>query len=151
MKPKFVYHGSAKKIIGEKLIPKKAKDLAQTVDNSQTGVYASEFKDESIAMGILKNKGVKGSSIDRGRHNGMPTMDAVIYHGFPKQNYFYLYTLPSENFVNRPKGSLQWISTKPVKPEKVEKLSVKDYLHLIRRATKKEIGDWDKNYNNKKK
>ncbi len=97
-------------------------------------------------MGILKSKGVHRSSIDRGRHNGAPTMDTVIYNGSPKQNFFYLYTLPSENFVNRPKGSLQWISSKPVKPLKVERLPIREYMNLIRKATKKEKEDWNKEY-----
>ncbi len=55
MKPKFVYHGSAIKINGE-LIPKKAKDLAGTVDNSQIGIYASEFKDEGYCHGDFKEQ-----------------------------------------------------------------------------------------------
>ena len=32
MKPKYLYHGSAKKLVGDKLIPKQAKDLKETKD-----------------------------------------------------------------------------------------------------------------------
>lgn len=151
MKPKFLYHGSAREIVGDKLVPKQAKDLGGVSDNSHLGVYASEFKDEAMAMGVLNSKGVRGGSISRFRKlDGTPGMDAIIYHGFPKQKYFYLYTLPSENFVNRPKGSLQWISSKPVKPSKIEKLPVKKFLFLVRRASKKEREEWDKEYGKKK-
>ena len=150
MKPKFLYHGSAAKLLGEKLVPRKAKDVAGNVDNSHNGVYAPDFIVEALAMGILKSKGVKGSSIGTGKFDGIPAMDAVIYGGTPKQKFFYLYTLPSKTFKNIPKGSFQWVSHKPVKPVKIERFSVKNYLHLIRRATKKEKEDWDKNYGGKK-
>ena len=52
MKPKYLYHGSAKKLVGSKLVPRQAKDLAKVVDNSQTGIYATDFINEAIAMGI---------------------------------------------------------------------------------------------------
>jgi len=151
MKPKFLYHGSAKKLVGDKLVPRQAKDLAGVVDNSHVGVYASDSKEEAIAMGILKCKGVNGGSIDMKKINGISEIkNAIIYGGSPRQNYIYLYTIPNETFENRPNGSPQWVSPKSVKPLKIERLPVSRYLNLIRRATKKEKEDWDKNYGDKK-
>lgn len=145
MKPKFLYHGSSKKIKGN-LIPKQAKDLdKKNINNSLKGIYASDFIIEAIAMGVLKSQGVKGGSINRGKFNGIPAIDAVMYGGVPKQKYIYLYTLPLRTFKNIPRGSLQWVSREAVKPKKVERLLVKDYIHLIRKATKKEKENWTKN------
>ncbi|MBI4116841.1 hypothetical protein HY449_03805 [Candidatus Pacearchaeota archaeon] len=150
MKPKFVYHGSMRKIRG-KLLPRQAKDLGGVMDNSQTGIYASDSKEEAIAMGILKSRGIRGSSIDMRKTNGVSEIkDAVIYGGNPRQKFFYLYTLPSRTFTNIPQGSPQWISPKPVKPIKMERLPVSEYISLIRRATEKEKEEWNKNYGKKK-
>ena len=150
MKRKYLYHGSEIAIKGN-LIPKKAFDLDKTQDNIMKGIYASSHKEQAIAMGILKCKVVKGSSVHIGRNNGIINMDAVIYGGFPKQKYIYLYTLSSKTFENKPKGSPQWVSPESVKPEKVEELLVKDYIHLIRKATKKEKEKWMNEYGDKRK
>lgn len=152
MKPKFVYHGSSRKLIGNELTPRQAKDVGNEKDNSHLGVYASEFRDEAMAMGVLNYKSVNGGQIKRFRKlDGTPGMDAIIYRGFPKHKYFYLYTLPSRTFANVPKGSLQWVSKKPVKPLKVERLSTRKYLHLIRRASKKELKELDNEVGKKNK
>ena len=98
MKPKYLYHGSANKLVGEKLIPKKAEDLAGILDNSHIGVYASDSREESIAMGVLKSRGVKGSSIDMRKINGISEIkNAIIYGGNPRQNYLYL---PQRNLLS---------------------------------------------------
>ena len=144
-KPKYVYHGSAKKLKGDKLIPKKASDLGESPDNSMKAVYASKNKDEAIAMGITSCKGVGGSSLRI--LNGK--MDAIIFDGWPKQDYFYLYILPSETFEDRPKGSHQYVSLKPVKPKKIERLSVKEYIELVREASEKEKKEWFGKYQHK--
>ena len=141
MKIKYVYHGSARKLTGEKLVPKRARDVDGKPENILRGVYASDIIDEAIAMGILSCKGVKGASCGVHRQNSK-MVDAIIYDGWPLQDYFYLYTLASKNFENRPDGSHQWVSPRPVKPEKIEKLSIRKYLHLIRKATKKEKERW---------
>ncbi len=107
VKPKYVYHGSRKKMKGNKLTPMKATDLGKIKDNSQIGIYASDFINEAVAMGILKLDGIRGGSIDRGKPQGIPAIDAVIYGGKPKKKFFYLYILPSKNFKNIPKGSTQ--------------------------------------------
>lgn len=61
----------------------------------------------------------------------------IIYEGWPiKQKEVFLYTLPSKTF--KISGGTQWISLKPVKPIKVKKIQVKNFIYLIRKATKKE-------------
>jgi hypothetical protein len=144
MKPKALYHGSGRKIVGS-LIPKKAKDLAETKENTLTGIYASDIKNEAIAMGIVSCKGVGHASVGTPRANSKKVI-AKIYTGSPKQRYFYLYTLPSKTFEAKPKGSHQWIAFKPVEPNKVERLLVKDYIYLIKKVTKKEKDNFLKKY-----
>ena len=144
-KPKYLYHGGAKKLKGNKLIPKKAKDLGKDPDNSQNGIYASSIKEEAIAMGLTSCKGVKSSSLTVGKGK----IDTVIYEGWPKQDHFYLYTLPSKTFEEKPAGSYQYVSKEAVKPEKIQKLEVKKYIKLIRKASEKEKREWLKPLNNK--
>ena len=137
MKPMYLYHGSGKKI-QDSLIPKKASDKTNK-DNSLNGVYATNWRKWAIIMGIFGSRGIKRAST---HITGKNKIDAVLYEGYPKQDYFYLYTLPSKTFKNKPKGGLQWVSLKAVKPKKIEKLAIKDYIHLIRKATKKEKKEW---------
>ncbi len=148
MKPKYVYHGSARKLIGEKLIPKKANDLEKNPHNLLKGVYASDVKNEAIAMGIISSKGVHSSSCGVERKVNTK-VDAIIYEGWPKQKYLFLYTLPSKTFQSKPKGSHQWVSLTPVKPEKIEKILISDYIFLVRKATKEEKENWNKKYGDK--
>ena len=143
--PKYLYHGGRRDLEGSKLIPKKSTDLEENPHNILEGVYSSDIKEEAIAMGILSCKGVRGSSCNVERKDSKK-VDAIIYGGWPAQDFFYLYTLPSKTFQNRPKGSHQWVSLKPVKPVKIEKLLVKNYIHLIRKAAKKEKEEWHKKF-----
>ena len=99
-------------------------------------------------MGICTGRGVNGSSVGI-RRKKSKRIDATIYGGWPKHTYFYLYILSSKDFINKPRGSHQWVSLKAVKPEKIEKLKVKDYLYLIRKATKIEKEKWRKLVNKK--
>lgn len=91
--------------------------------------------------------GVKGSAT----HTRDRKVDAIIYDGFPEQDYFYLYTLNSDGFENKPSGSCQWVSLKPVKPVRMERLSVKDHIHLVRKASKKEREKWFSKFSSKLK
>jgi len=147
-KPKYVYHGSARELQGDKLIPKKATDLGDRTHNTLEGVYASDVKDEAIAMGILKCRGVGSSSCGVHRKYN-PKVEAIIYDGWPEQNHFYLYTLLSETFESRPRGSHQYVSLVSVKPFKVERLLVSDYIHLVRKATDEEKKEWFGKYKHK--
>ncbi len=129
MKPKYLYHGSGRKIKG-RLLPKKASDKTGNKDNSLKGIYASSWKKQAIIMGIFGCKGVKHAST---HITGKNKIKAILYKGYPKQKYFYLYTLSSKNFENRPQKSYQWVSLKSVIPEKIEKLTVKEYINLIKK------------------
>jgi len=147
-KPREVYHGGGRELEGDKLVPKQATDLGDKPHNGLEGVYASDLREEAIAMGILSCNGVKSSSCGvHGTKN--PRIEAIVYEGWPEQNYFYLYTLPTDVFENRPIGSHQYVSLEPVKPKKIEKLLVKDYLHLVREATDKEKEVWMNKYAHK--
>lgn len=141
IKPKFLFHGSPKKIKGGFLVPRQPHDLENCKENLKKGVYASNLKGKAISMAIISSKGVRSSSL-----NFKKRKKAIVYEGWPKQKYFYLYILPSENFSKSNISSSQWVSSKKVKPIKTKKLKVKDYLHLIRKATQKEVEKVYKKY-----
>lgn len=147
-KPKYLYHGSGKGLVGDKLVPKKANDLAGTEDNSLNGIYASSVKDQAISMALHSCEGVGEGELGMHKVNGeLKIQDSVIYRGWPTQKYVYLYTLPSETFNNKPLGSAQWVSFDSVKPVKIEKLPVEKYIHLVRKATDKEREKFFKKHN----
>jgi len=141
MKPKNLYHGSIRKIKGNKFTPRQAEDLGKLPENLHKAVYATNVKEIAIAMAIISCKGVNGSSLSfKKKPYG------TIYKGWPKQKYIYLYILPSDTFVQMGGSGKQWASFKPVKPLKVNKLKISDYLYIIRKATKKEIKRWFEEY-----
>lgn len=127
MKPKLVYHGSTRKIKGNKLLPKQAKDVGNASINIHKGIYASNLREIAIAAAIVKSKGVRKSSLT---FNKKPW--GTILKGKPQQKYIYLYTLPAKTFRLAGQGGRQWVSSKPVKPIKEEKLAIRDYLYLIK-------------------
>ena len=141
----FIYHGSPKKLIGNKLIPKKATDLGNRKENLHTGVYATDIKEVAIAMAIISSKGVICSSLKNNKPYG------IIYDGWTEQRNIYLYSLSKKNFKNTPPNKHQYVSETPIKPVKIEVLKIKDYLNLIRKATKDEKEKFDKKYNMKLK
>lgn len=145
MKPKRLYHGSMNKLRGHKLVPKKAKDIEKRAANILKGIYATGIRDAAIAMAIISGKSVRRSSLSFYPPRG------IVHEGWPRRKYFYLYTLPSDTFKEIPKGSTQWVSLEPVKPIKIERLRVSDYIHLIRKATRKEEKEWKGKYKNKTK
>ncbi|MCK5345415.1 hypothetical protein KAI32_02320 [Candidatus Pacearchaeota archaeon] len=145
-KPKYVYHGSPKRIKG-KFTPKIPRDLGKNKHNIMNGVYASSVKNKAIGRGVCVAKGVISARMgfDLGdRQKG------VIYKGWPAQKYIYLHTFDSETFERYPKNSTQFVSMKAVKPVKIEKLLTEDYLKLIRKASKKELNNFIKKYGVKK-
>jgi len=147
-KPKYLYHGSGKKLVGDMLLPKRANDLGNKEYNSLTGVYASSERIDALTMAIHSCKGVEIGSAQTHKVNGkFEIKDSIIYKGWPKQKYIYLYTLPSKTFKNLPKGTAQWVSMEPVKPIKIEKLLVDKNIHLIRRPTQEEKKEFFKKHN----
>ncbi len=141
MKTRYLYHGSIKKIIGERLIPKKAKDLEKDSKNMHSAVYATDIKEIAIAMAIISCKGVYGAKL---RFDRKPY--GIIYDGWPKQKYIYLYTLNIKDFKKMGGKGKQWASFKSVKPIKTKKLIIKDYIKLIKKASKIEVNKWLKKY-----
>ena len=141
MKIKFFYHGSPKKIKGKFLLPNKPQDLEKKKENLRKAVYATNLKKSAIAMALICSKGVVSASIDikKGKK-------AIVYEGWPKQKYVYLYTLPKKGFVKSKGISGQHVSSEPVCLIKTERIKVKNYLNLIRKATKKEIQEYLKKY-----
>jgi len=128
MKPGFLYHGSPKKIEGGYLLPRKPLDLGKRAENTHDAVYATEVKEIAIAMALVKCKGVKSSSV-----NFTKNPVAVISEGWPEQEFIYLYILPSDGFEKTHTAGHQWVSLKPVKPVREERLAVRGYLHLVRK------------------
>ena len=140
-KPESLYHGSVREIEGNKLLPKRAQDLGERPENLHVAVYATNIKEIAIAMAIISCKGVNSSSLEFKRKPF-----GIIYQGWPKQEYIYLYTLPSRTFEQEGGSGTQWYSLKSVKPSKLEKLSVKEHIHLVRKATDKERKNFFKKY-----
>ncbi|MFH1585212.1 MAG: hypothetical protein ABIB79_00410 [archaeon] len=141
MKTKYLYHGSIKKLKGKSLIPRKPQDIEENQDNLHKAVYATNIKDVAIAMAIISCKGVYGARL---KFSKKPY--GIIYDGWPRQEYIYIYTLPPDTFKQTGKINKQWVSFKSVKPIKVKRISVKNNLNLIRKATKKEVNMWCKKY-----
>jgi hypothetical protein len=135
-KPRYLYHGSPRELIGDKLAPgQKTVDLGEHPENLIKGVYASDMKEYAIAMALVQSNGVQNASV--GVSNGK--LNAIVYRGWPESEHIYLYTLKSTTFHEIPKGSHQWVSLQPVKPIKIEKMSVQENLYVIRKATSEEL------------
>jgi hypothetical protein len=145
MKKLILYHGSPNRLIGDKLIPKKGKDVnKERVENFHNAVYATDVKNAAIVKAIISSKKVNGASLNTQKGEG------VIYRGWPNKKWIYLYSLPVDSFERTKENSHQYISKNPVKPIKIEKLEIAKYLHLIRKASKKEVDGWIKRYNLKR-
>lgn len=127
----YLYHGSVRKIKGKFLLPSKPQDLENNPDNLHKAVYATNIKEIAIAMAIISCKGSNRASL---KFKRKPY--GIIYEGWPKQKYLYLYTLPKDSFIKSGEGGKQWISIMPVKPIKEEKLLVKDYIYLVKKSPK---------------
>lgn len=139
-----LYHGSPRKLTGEKLKPSWGDDSDERPDNKVWGVYASDLKQFAVTIALLQCRGVKGS-VERFRK---PL--GTIYGGaLPKQTYIYLHTLPAKTFTKSRAIQHQYISKRAVKPLATERLLVKDYLYLIRLAGKRESATWFAKYSGK--
>lgn len=130
MKPRFLFHGSVRKIKGDKLLPRKPEDLENNPENLHRAVYATNTKSIAVAMAIISCKGVNYAGL---KFHKKPF--GIIYKGWPKQKFVYLYTLSSKTFIQEGGSGNQWYSTKSVEPTKVERLKIADYLSLVRKST----------------
>lgn len=134
-----MYHGSIRKIKGEKLLPRQARDLEENPESMYKAVYATDVRDAAIGMALISCKGID-ARLNFRRPFG------VIYRGWPKQEYIYLYSIPQKTFIRGKKYKHEFYSFDSVKPFRIEKLKVKDHLHLIRKASEKEKRTWFKKY-----
>ncbi len=134
MKPRILYHGSNKKIS----ILKPRQPSFDLKENSMKAVFATSNKNLAIAMGLTAQKGTESfGSRDKLMIN--------FVKGYPKMSFVYLYSLNSKYFkLNR--GN-EYISTKEVKPLKIEKYPVSNLTHLWRKSNKKELKEFLKNRN----
>jgi len=139
---KYLYHGSAGRIKGKKLLPKKPKDLENNPENLIRGVYATDIRELAIGMALISCKGVLASGInfEKGRAKG------IIYGGWPNQKSFFLYTLSSQGFKQSRGIKNQFVSRHSVIIKREEELRVSDYIRLIRKANKKELDKFKKKY-----
>ena len=142
MKPELVYHGSAKTLVGERLKPRKARDLGNNPANTQNGIYATDVKNHAIIMAILGSKGVEYSSLAISD----PDAKGIVFKGWPEQKEVFVYDLSPRSFKRTGENSHQWVSLEAVKPKMIEKIKVEDYIHLIRGATAEEKKKWTEKY-----
>jgi hypothetical protein len=135
MKPRVLYHGSNKKIITLK--PKQPS--FDVKENSMKAIFATSNKDLAIAMGLTTQKG-SSSFASHCR------LLINFVKGYPKMRYVYLHYLNSKDF----KQNLgdEYISTKEVKPFKIERYKVSDLGHLWRKSNKEELKEFLKDRNN---
>ncbi|GEM_PF-2959394 len=134
MKPKYVYHGSPNGNI-KIFEPRNPNDVGRSKHNLHKGVYATKLKKWAMILGILAGKGIKCSRINIESKR----IEGIIFGGKSTQKYFYVYTFDSDKFRNIPVNSHQYICREEIKPLKVEKFLVKDYLKWIRYANDREI------------
>lgn len=147
MKPDYVYHGSARNLVGARIKPQKAKDLSGKRENSYTGIYATDIRDHAVIMAILGSRGVNGSSLSLND----PEAKGIVYDGWPEQKEVFVYDLQSTNFRRTAPNSHQWISFDSIKPSRIETINVNDYIHMVREATAEEKNAWIEKHSKKLK
>lgn len=135
MKPRILYHGSNKKIS----ILKPRQPSFDLKENSMKAVFATSNKNLAIAMGLTAQKGTESF----GSHDKMMIN---FVKGYPKMKYIYLHHLNPKDFkLNR---NDEYISTKEVKPLKIEKYKVSDLTPIWRKSNKKELKEFLKDRDN---
>jgi hypothetical protein len=134
----YLWHGSRQKI--DMLEPRQAVDTGGAAGSNQNAIYATSDPKFAITMGLP----TAGS--DYGHFPNDPQM--VLFKGkIRKGEYVYLHKLP----FNGPDGKPQFVQggntrefhsipgVTGIKPVKIKKVSVNDYMNLIRLATKKDL------------
>lgn len=129
-KPKFLYHGSGKRL--EVLEPRKP--TGHNPRHDKKGVYATDLKDMALgfsARGSAKTSGFKSRKTNiHYIYEGWPDLNATVYlHIFDPKDFEY-------NDVH------EYICPKKVKPIKIEAYKVSDLQHLFRKATKKDLKEF---------
>ena len=132
MTSKYLFHGSGKAISSKYLKVNKPSDTSQD-ENCIYGVYATDREDIAIGMSLTTEKYTKSF----GDYSKKP-FQAVFVRGKPKQKFVYVYKVSSKGFVEKPKGSHQFISEKDVLILERKKLLVSELSNFWRKATSKE-------------
>jgi len=143
MRPKYLYHGTGISISSKFLKSNKPDDKSMK-ENSIYGVYATDRKDIAIGMSLTTEKYTKSF----GDYEENP-FRAVFVRGKPKKKFVYVYKISSKGFVEKPRGSHQWVCENDVKilsKEKILVSNLKDYWRLASQKEKK----WYYSMKNKK-
>jgi len=131
-KPKYLYHGSSKKL--EVLAPQKPEGKNDP-KSCVAGIYATDDKKFALAISACRSSKTVHAFNNRNTHV------QNIYKGWPNENAtVYLYVLDPKDFKHN-SGS-EWITKKKIKPVKIEEYKVKDLKHLYRKSSKKELREW---------
>ena len=130
MEQDILYHRSQILFEGN-LMPKKPNGNNFWSD-SLCAVYATSVRELAIVHAILKCDGVENSywSLHEEPYG-------LICSGWPKNEHIYLYTLPFNEFKQIGRAE-QYVSFNPIKPIKIEKLTVSDNINLVSVGTKDE-------------
>ena len=132
MAPKYLFHGSGNAIFSKSLKVNKPSDASQK-ENCIYGVYTTDRRDIAIGMSLTTEKYTKSF----GDYSKKP-FKAIFVRGKPKQKYVYVYKVSSKGFVEKPKGSHQWICEEDTLILEKEKLLVSELDNFWRKATSKE-------------
>ena len=132
MVPKSLYHGSGKEITSRYLNPNKPLDNSKK-ENCICGVYATDRRDIAIGMALTTEKYTKSFG-----DYSKKVFKAIFVRGKPKQKFVYIYKVSSNNFIEKPKGSHQWICKTNVLIIEKKKLLVSKLDESWRKASKEE-------------
>ncbi|MFA6974204.1 MAG: hypothetical protein WC238_05745 [Parcubacteria group bacterium] len=112
MKPRVLYHGSPKNILGM-INPSRAVDINNShPENNLNAVYASDNRTLAISRAVEKGNFPKD------------------WMNVEKSSRIFLYAVPSETFEQTKSDSSQYVSFVSVFPIRVEVINVPDYLSL---------------------
>ncbi len=141
---KYVFHGSIHNIEGQ-IEPRQAVDVGGGAEQNQLGIYAVPNIDVAISYGLCtKDSSSFGSfAVDDEPYQMVLMPDGMIRYG----ELLYVYVFNKENFNNTGQPSVmpEWVSLEPQLPVAKMVLKVDDFLHLVRKATPRDIAFWCKN------
>lgn len=126
----YLYHGSPNHIEG-KVEPRQGKDISNKPENNLFGIYATNNLGIAISQAILSCRGTRGLAYLNFERKEPPY--GIIFSGWPKAEYIYIYKLPLATFKRVSKHS--WVSPVPVMPIKLQIMQVRDFIHFVRKAT----------------
>ena len=126
----YLYHGSPNHIEG-KVEPRQGKDIDNKPEKNLFGIYATDNLEIAISKAILSCRGIRGLTYLNSERKKPPY--GIIFAGWPKAEYIYIYKLPIATF--KPVSKHSWISPVPVMPIELQIMQVRDFMHLVRKAT----------------